>query len=183
MALGATIYHFRVTLSDVDRGVYEELDLRIARHPSETARYLLIRTLAYCLSYEEGIAFSKGGLSSTEEAPISIRDATGRLLSWIEIGAPSAERLHKATKAAPKVSLFTAAELKLLLREAASREIHRLETISVQRFDPAFLDALEPLLDRNTTFELVRNSGAIYLSVAGKTVETALTEHSLASSD
>ena len=77
MALGATIYRFLVTLSDVDRGVYESLDVRAARHPSESARYLLTRTLAYCLSYEEGIAFSKGGISSTDEPPLSIRDATG----------------------------------------------------------------------------------------------------------
>ena len=59
MALTATIYHLAIALSDVDRGVYESLDLRVAQHPSETMRYLLTRTLAYCFSYEEGIAFSK----------------------------------------------------------------------------------------------------------------------------
>src|SRR6478735_6272698 len=98
MALTATIYHFQITLSDVDRGVYEALDLRVARHPSETMRYLVTRTLAYCLSYEEGIAFSKGGLSSVEEAPVSIRDATGVLRAWIDVGSPSAERLDKNSK-------------------------------------------------------------------------------------
>ena len=91
MALTATMHHFQITLSDVDRGVYESLDLRVARHPSETMRYLVTRTLAYCLSYEEGIAFSKGGLSSAEEAPISVRDRTGVLRAWIDVGAPSAE--------------------------------------------------------------------------------------------
>src|SRR5262245_43082790 len=98
MALTATIHHFEIALSDVDRGVYETLDLRVARHPSESARYLFTRTLAYCLSYEEGIAFSKGGISSTDEAPITVRDLTGVLRAWIEIGSPSAERLHKAAK-------------------------------------------------------------------------------------
>ncbi|MDY7231188.1 YaeQ family protein [Hyalangium rubrum] len=100
MALSATMYHVQVNLSDVDRGVYQPLDLRLARHPSESMRYLLTRTLAYCLSYEEGISFSKGGISSTDEAPISVRDPTGVLLAWIDIGSPSAERLHKASKAA-----------------------------------------------------------------------------------
>jgi len=85
MALTATIYHFQITLSDVDRGVYEALDLRVARHPSETMRYLVTRTLAYCLSYEDGIGFSKGGLSSAEEAPLSVRDATGVLRAWIDV--------------------------------------------------------------------------------------------------
>src|SRR6478752_3381293 len=107
MALTATMYHFQITLSDVDRGVYEGLSLRVAQHPSETMRYLLTRTLAYCLSYEEGIAFSKGGLSATDEPPISVRDPTGLLLAWIDVGAPSAERLHKASKAARRVAVWS----------------------------------------------------------------------------
>jgi uncharacterized protein YaeQ len=174
MALGATLYRFQVTLSDVDRGVYESLDVRAARHPSESARYLLTRTLAYCLSYEEGIVFSKGGISSTDEPPLAIRDATGALQAWIEIGSPSAERLHKATKAAPRVELFTHAELASLRREAASRPVHRLEQIVVQRFDPSFLDALETKLDRNLSFELVRNSGELYLSFGTATLTSTV---------
>src|SRR5580692_6983854 len=126
MALTATIHHVEVVLSDVDRSVYESLDLRVARHPSESGRYLVTRLLAYCLSYEEGIAFSKGGLSSADEPPIAIRDPTGTLLAWIDVGSPSAERLHKAAKAAARVSLFTHADPALLRREASSRPIHRV---------------------------------------------------------
>src|SRR5271157_4437137 len=107
MALTATMHHFHVTLSDVDRGVYETLDLRVARHPSESRRYLTTRTLAYCLSYEPGIVFSRGGLSSADEPPIEVRDPTGILLAWIDVGFPSAERLHKATKAARRVARYT----------------------------------------------------------------------------
>jgi uncharacterized protein YaeQ len=179
MALGATIYHFLVTLSDVDRGVYESLDLRVARHPSESARYLVTRTLAYCLSYAPGIVFSKGGISSTEEPPLAIRDATGVLRSWIEIGSPSAERLHKAAKAAPRIELFTYADIALLRREASTRPIHRLETIVVQRFDPAFLDAFESKLERKTSFELVRNSGELYVTLASTTLQSSLMSASL----
>jgi uncharacterized protein YaeQ len=179
MALGATVYRFLVTLSDVDRGVYESLDVRVARHPSESMRYLLTRSLGYCLSYEEGIVFSKGGISSTEEPPIAIRDVTGVLRTWIEIGSPSAERLHKAAKAAPKVELYTSAELVSLRREAATRPVHRLEDIVVQRFEPAFLDALEARVEKNTSFELVRNSGELYVTLAGATHTSALTSASL----
>src|SRR3954469_10303516 len=121
MALTATMHHFQITLSDVDRSVYESLDLRVARHPSETLRYLVTRTLAYCFSYEEGIAFSKGGLSSAEEAPVFIRDPTGVLVAWIDVGAPSAERLHKAAKAAGRVAVFTHVPLVLLRREAKAQ--------------------------------------------------------------
>ncbi|HWZ93259.1 MAG TPA: YaeQ family protein [Polyangiaceae bacterium] len=179
MALTATIYHFQITLSDVDRGVYEALDLRIARHPSETMRYLITRTLAYCLSFEDGIAFSKGGLSSVEEAPVSVRDATGVLRAWIDIGQPSAERLHKASKAAARVALFTHVELPLLLREASARPIHRVEQLEVWRLDASFLDALDEKLQKNSKFELVRTDGQLYVTIAGETLNGSLTQCSL----
>ena len=168
MALGATIRHVTVALSDVDRGVYETLDLRVAQHPSESARYLALRTLAYCLSYEEGIAFSKGGISQADEPPVSVRDATGQLLAWIDVGAPSAERLHKAAKAARKVAVFTES-LAQLRREASAREIHRAEDIEVFRVDAALLDAME--LGKKTEIQLTRNEGRVYLEVAGRAVE------------
>jgi uncharacterized protein YaeQ len=171
MAPNATVHHVEVTLSDVDRAVYEKLDLRLARHPSESARYLITRLLAYCLSYEEGIAFSKGGLSSTDEPAIAVHDPTGILLRWIEIGAPSADRLHKATKAARHVSVFTHVEPRLLRQEAQTRAIHKLETIEVWRFEPAFIDSLEPALGRSAVLEVVRNEGKVYVTHEGKVRE------------
>ena len=179
MALTATVHHVQVTLSDVDRAVYEKLDLRLARHPSESARYLLTRLLAYCLSYEEGIAFSKGGLSSAEEPPIVVRDPTGILVRWIDIGAPSAERLHKAAKAARHVALFTHVEPRLLQQEAATRPIHRREEIEVWRFEPAFLDGLEAVLGRSAIIEVVRNEGKLYITVDGAVKEGGITRVSL----
>jgi uncharacterized protein YaeQ len=179
MALTATIYHLHVALSDVDRGVYEALDLRLARHPSESMRYLLTRTLAYCLSYEEGIAFSKEGIASTEEPPIFVRDPTGLLLAWIEIGAPSAPRLHKASKAANRVALFTSAPLAQIRREAATRAIHKVEDIELWRIEPGFLDAIEAKIDRNAKLELVRNEGHIYVTAGGGMIEGTIERASL----
>ena len=179
MAQTATMHHVEVALSDVDRGVYEALDLRVAQHPSESMRYLLTRTLAYCLSYEEGIAFSKGGLSSNDEAPITIKDPTGILLAWIDIGSPSAERLHKASKAARRVAIFTHADLNQLRKEAATKAIHKVEAIEVWRFAPKFLDAIEAKMERSTKLELTRNDGQLYVAIAGETFEAALASVSL----
>lgn len=169
MALTATMHRFEVSLSDVDRDVYEALDLRMARHPSETMRFLLTRMLAYCLSYEEGIAFSKGGLSSTDEPAVSVRDPTGLLLAWIEVGSPSAERLHKAAKASRRVAVFTHAELTALRREAET--IHKAHTIEVFRVDPTLLDELERAIERHAALEVVRNDGMLYVTIEGRTFE------------
>jgi len=71
VALTATIYNVDIDLADADRGVYESLALRVARHPSESEEYLVTRILAYALEFHEGIAFSSG-LSDPEEPTISV---------------------------------------------------------------------------------------------------------------
>jgi uncharacterized protein YaeQ len=179
MALTATIHRWQITLSDVDRQVYETLDLRLAQHPSETMRYLLTRSLAYCLSYEDGIAFSKGGLSDAEEPPVSVVDPTGVRTAWIDVGVPSAERLHRASKATPRVSIFTHADLTQLRREASSRAIHRVSEIAVFLLEPALLDAMEARVDRNTKLELVRSDGRLYVTIDGATLDGAIDRASL----
>jgi uncharacterized protein YaeQ len=179
MALGATLYHLQIDLSDVDRSVYEALDLRVAQHPSESMRFLLTRVIAYCLCFDEGIAFSKG-LSTIEEPALWIRDAQGNLLVWIEIGTPSAERLHKASKASPRLVVFTQNDPAQLQKEAArGKAIHRAEAIEIYALEPAFLDALAAITDRNTKWGLVHNGGEIYVTVGSKSVTGAVTRHSL----
>src|SRR3954465_10384218 len=106
MALTATIYTFDIDLADADRGVYESLALRVARHPSEAEEYLLTRVLAYAMEFADGIEFSRG-LSDPDEPAIAIRDLTGAIRAWIEIGTPDAARLHKASKASPRVAIYT----------------------------------------------------------------------------
>ncbi len=180
MALTATVYHLQIELSDVDRGVYESLDLRIARHPSESMPYLLTRTIAYALLYEEGLAFSKGGLSSADEAPLSIRDLQGNLRAWIEIGTPAADRLHKASKASPRVVVFTQHDPRLLRNQAREREIHKADQIEVYALDPKFLEQLGALTDRNARWTLMRNEGVLYVTIGEKTLSGTVTKHALA---
>jgi uncharacterized protein YaeQ len=169
-----------VNVSDVDRGVYTTLDLRLAQHPSESLRYLVTRALAYCLSYEDGIAFSKGGISSTDEPPLSVHDPTGLLLAWIDVGSPSAERLHKAAKAAPRVALFTTLDLAALRREAAS--IHKAGSIEVFRIEQRLVDEISAKLDRNLSFDLTRSDGHLYVTLGGATLEGSIEPISLVES-
>jgi len=182
MAVGATIYHLQIELSDVDRGVYEKLDLRLARHPSESMPYLLTRALAYALTYEEGISFSKGGLSSTDEPPLTVRDPQGNLRTWVEIGTPSAERMHKASKASPRVIVFTQHDPRLLVKEAGTREIHKVDRIEVYAFESSFLERLGGITDRNTCWTLLRNEGILYVTVGTETLSAEVTKHRLSGS-
>lgn len=166
------MYRLQLALSDVDRGVYESLDLRLARHPSESMRYLLTRTLAYALLYEEGIAFTRG-LAESEEPALWVKSLQGDLRLWCDIGNPSPERLHRASKAAGQVVIFTHHELEFLRRQAQGKTIHRSDQITVHTLPTSFLDALERVTDRNARWELVRSAGQLYVTVDGKVIEGA----------
>src|SRR5216117_7836 len=153
MALTATIYNFDIELADADRRVYESLALRVARHPSESAEYLVTRVLAYVLEFAEGIEFSRG-VSEPEEPAIAIRDLTGAITTWIEIGAPDAARLHKASKAAARVAVYTHKDPQQLLRNLAGERIHRAESIELYVVDRALVNALAERLERRLGFSM-----------------------------
>ncbi len=178
MAQGATMYVFEVRLADADRGVYETLTIRAARHPSETAEYLVTRLLAYCLEYTEGIAFSKG-LSDPDEPAISVRDLTGALQAWIEVGAPDAARLHKAAKAAPNVALYVHRDLDQLLSRLSGERIHRAKALRICAVDRELLAALVARLDRRMDFDLAISDRMIYLSLGEDTLTGVVHERRL----
>lgn len=167
MALTATIYNFDIQLANVDRQVYESLSLRVACHPSETPEYLLTRVLAYCLEYTEGIAFSRG-LSDPDDPPIAVRDLTGSLKVWIEIGAPDAARLHKASKSSPRVAVYIHKDPMVLLRAWAAATIHRADKLELYAMDRDLLAELVPRLDRRTKFDLSVTDGQLYIDMGGK---------------
>ncbi|MBK7907187.1 MAG: YaeQ family protein [Gemmatimonadetes bacterium] len=167
MALTATLYTFDVALNDVDRGVYEQIAIKAACHPSESEEYLLTRVLAYCLEYVDGIAFSKGGISDPEDPPLLVKDLTGAWRSWIEVGAPDAARLHKASKASPRVALYTHKEPRLLFLGYEGQRIHRAESIEVFAMDRALLGELAARLERRMAFSLTVTEGQLFLDLGG----------------
>jgi uncharacterized protein YaeQ len=174
VALTATVHHFTVRLSDVDRGVYETLELKVARHPSETDEYMVARVLAYCLEYAEGIAFSKGGLSDPDEPPLAVRDLTGVLKSWIEIGNPDAARLHKAAKAAPRVAVYTHKDPAQLLRSLEGERIHRAERLELYSLGREFISSLARRLGKRNEIELSVTDRHLYATLAGETISGEL---------
>jgi uncharacterized protein YaeQ len=179
MALGATIYVFDIRLADADRNVYETLSLRVARHPSESEEYLLTRVLAYCLEYTEGLAFSSGGLSSPDEPALSVRDLTGALKSWIEIGAPEATRLHKASKSSPRVAVYVHKDIELLRAKLKGERIHKVESIELYAMDLHLLTAFVPKLQRRMDFDLSVAEGTLYVTLGGETLTGEVARHRL----
>ena len=174
MALTATVYTLDIDLADSDRGVYETLALRVARHPSESDDYLVGRVLAYCLKFTEGIAFSRGGLSDADEPPIAVRDLTGTLQVWIDIGSPDAARLHKACKLAPRVAVYMHRDPGQFLKSLAGERIHRVDALELYALDRALVSALAAKLERRMAFALSINERDLYVSIGTDTLTGAV---------
>jgi uncharacterized protein YaeQ len=171
MALPATLRRFEIALADADRAVYEQLDWRVAQHPSESERYLVARVIARALEHGEGIEFSRGGVSNDEEPAIVQRDLRGDLQAWIEVGSPSPDRLHKAAKLAPRVVVYAWKNVEQLAEAIAEHGVHRADEIVLRALPPELLDAIAATLDRVNRWELSVTGGALYLAIGAAHLE------------
>jgi len=178
VALTATIYNFDIDLADSDRGVYESLSLRVARHPSESEEFLLTRLLAYALEFTEGIEFSRG-LSDPDEPAIVVRDLTGRVTAWIEVGMPDAARLHKASKASPRLAVYLGRDPRQFVSRLAGERIHRGEGLELWAIEPALVGALSTRLERRMAFSLSIDDRELYLSIGSEMLTGKVTRHPL----
>jgi len=179
VALTATIYNFDIDLSDMDRGVYESLALRVARHPSESEDYLVTRVLAYALEYTDGIEFSAGGLSSPDAPALAVKDMTGALRAWIEVGTPDAERLHRASKAAPRVAVYVHRDPTQFMNRLSGERIHRMDALQIWSMDRGLLGELTSRLDRRMNFSLSVSERELMVSLGPDSFSGPLTRLSL----
>lgn len=167
----ATLFRFRIELSDIDRGVYETLDFRAALHPSETTRFLATRVLAYALNFQEGIEFTPGGISDTEEPALRVVTLDGRINEWIEIGNPSAKKLHKATKSASVVKVYAHKDPNHLMLELAKDEVHKADEIEVYFFSGELMQGLEDLIEKDNKWSVMHTEGAVTVTTPTKSVQ------------
>jgi uncharacterized protein YaeQ len=174
VALTATIFNFDVDLADNDRSVYEALAVRVAQHPSESDEYLVARLLAYLLEYDPGIAFSRG-VSEPEEPAVSVRDLTGAIRTWIDIGTPDAARLHKASKAAGRVVVYTHKDPEQFVRRLEGERIHRADALELYAIDRALIGALAARLERRMAFSVSITDRELYISLGSETLSGAVT--------
>ncbi len=178
MAIGSTILVFTVQLADVDRGVYEDLAVRVARHPSETDAFMFTRLLAYCLEYQEGIEFG-GGVSTAEEPAVLVRDLTGAITAWIEVGSPDAARVHFGSKLADRTAVYTHRDPEKILASWAGKTIHRADAVVLRSFDPKGIDEATRALERRNTLSVSVTEGELYLELNGTSLSMTVRTHEL----
>lgn len=178
MALGSTIYRIKIELSDIDRGVYESLDFRVAQHPSEDAPRLVARILAFALLHEEALEFGKG-IADVEEPALWVKDLTGQITHWVDVGTPGAERIHIASKKAGRVTIVCHKGEDALTREMTKRKVHKAEEIVVLYIDPGFISQLAKKLDRNADWTVVQSDGELSVTISDETISGRVTRAEL----
>jgi uncharacterized protein YaeQ len=176
--LSATIYNFETELSDVDRGVYESFSVRLARHPSETPEFMVTRFLAYCLEYTEGISLTEG-ISAGDEPAVLVRDLTGRITAWIEVGMPDAQKLHRGSKLAGRAAVYTHRNIAKVLEELNGSRIHQAAQIPIYEFGRGFIEQVAAAIDRREQVTMSINERQLHLDLSGRPYSTDIAEHRL----
>jgi uncharacterized protein YaeQ len=177
--LNATIYNFETELSDVDRGVYETFSVRLARHPSETPEFMVTRFLAYCLEFTEGITLTEG-ISAGDEPAVLVRDLTGRITAWIEVGMPEAQKLHRGSKLAGRAAVYTHRNIAKVLEELNGTKIHQAAHIPIYEFGRAFIEQVASAIQRREQVTMSINERQLHLDLSGRGYSTEVVEHRLA---
>ncbi len=168
MAISSTMYRFEIQLSDIDKSRFESIQLRLAQHPSETSDFLVTRLLAYLLELHEDLRFGKG-LCSADEPALAEVDPTGRMIRWIDIGSPAAERLHKASKQCEEVVVYAHRGVGALERDLRKTPIHRQEDLRIVEFSQPELSPLVEALERSNKWEVTHTEGVLYIGIKGQT--------------
>ena len=171
MARGATIYKASLELSLVDRNVYDEVQVTIARHPSETHERTLVRALAFALRYDRDLEFGRG-VSATEEPDLWSREGDGRPREWIEVGQPDGKRLVKAGRQSERTTVFAFGEGVDRWREAQIEATDLPANVSVARIDDGFLAALAAATDRQLRWSVTLSEGIVFLTSGEDAFET-----------
>ena len=102
MALKSTIYKVDLQIANMDRNYYQQHSLTLAKHPSETDERMMVRLLAFALYADEFLSFGNG-LSTDDEADLWLKDMTGAIELWIDVGLPDERDIRKACGRAKQV--------------------------------------------------------------------------------
>ncbi len=173
MALKATIYKADLQVADMDRHYYADHALTLACHPSETEERMMVRVLLYALYAQEGIALTKG-LFDVDEPDIWVKDLTGAIKLWIDIGQPDESRVRKACGRAEQVVVVCHASSCPVWWKQNAGKLARLKNLTVLRLSSETSQALAGLAERSMQLQCLVQDGAVSLSSAAATIAVEL---------
>ncbi len=173
MALKPTIYKFRVNLADTNQNKFDDFNLTVALHPSETKERMLARMVAFALNYTPELAFTKG-LSDQEQPDIWQHDDAGVLQTWIEVGEPSVDRLKKAARSGVKVAVYPFGDSKSQMWFTKNQGKLAQLDLSIVKLSGEAIQSLEQGLERTNDFSVMCSEDSVYLTLGEVSTEFQL---------
>ena len=169
MALKPTIYKLRIALSDLERNLYDSLNLTVALHPSETPQRMLARVLAYCLNAQEGLVFTKG-LSEIEEPDLWVRTLDEKTSLWIDVGEPDSDRVKKSTRKANQVKVYSFNTKSETWWDQNKGKINQLD-VEVVRFEASAIASLALMINRTMDWSVTITGQSAFVATENGEVE------------
>ena len=175
MALKATIHKAQLQIADMDRGVYADHVVTIARHPSEADERMMIRVLAFALNvlgddHAGQLEFAKD-LWDVDEAALWHKDYTEAIQHWIDVGQPDDKRLMRAAGRAERVSVYSFSSSTPVWWKGLQSKISRADNIAVWQIDTEQSQALARLAERTVQLQVTVQDGTVWLSTGKESVE------------
>lgn len=171
MALRAAIYRAELSVADMDRGVFDQYTLTLARHPSETEGRMMVRLLAFAMHSDQALAFGRG-LSTEDEPDLWKRDDTGVIDLWIDVGLPDERDVRKACGRARGVVVLAYGERRTeAWWESNAAAMKRLGNLRVYTLPDQDTEALQSLVARSMKLACTIQDGHVWLATDTDSVE------------
>ena len=117
--------------------------------------------------------------SHADEPAIWIKHPDGRILTWIEVGRPAAERRHRASKQVDRIVVYTHRSPAIFLKQLEKERLHNRELIPIYSLDTTFYNEMARLLERRNQLAISVSGREIYLKMGGQHLRTPVSEHYL----
>jgi uncharacterized protein YaeQ len=170
MALKATIFKAELSIADMDRAYYADHSLTLARHPSETDERMMARLLAFALYADAGLGFGKG-LCVDDEPDLWLKDLTGAIELWIDVGLPDEKWLKKACNRAARVVLLSYGGRQAEVWWAQiETKLARMDNLAVLNLPAEASQALANMAARTMRLQWTVQDGHIFLTDGAESV-------------
>ncbi|MBA3056698.1 MAG: YaeQ family protein [Gammaproteobacteria bacterium] len=171
MAIKATVFKANLQIADIERHYYQDHTLTLARHPSETDERLMVRLLAFALHAHENLEFGQG-MTADDEADVWLKDLTGLIELWIDVGIPDEKLVRKACGRSNQVVVYCyggrVADMWFSQNKA---QFARQNNLIIFSLSVADTQALAQLAQRNMNLQCTIQDGQVWLSDGAVSVQ------------
>lgn len=175
MALKATIHKAQLQIADMDRSVYADHAVTIARHPSETDERMMVRLLVLALNApadgDQGTLELAKSLWDVDEPDLWHKDLTGEIVHWIDLGQPDDKRILKACGRARQVSVYSYSASTPIWWSGIAGKLVRTRNLAVWRIPAEQSQALAGLAQRGMQLQVTVQDGTVWVGDGSRSVE------------